>query len=97
MSQKHSQKVLENAKKSFQKWQTDSSCALSQPNWKQEDQKNVLTESEKEWHKNALDKPDITYVTPGLKDHRYVGKVDGKSQYVQKRHLDILCGYSMIY
>ena len=44
--------------------------------------KNVLTESEKEWHKNVLDKPDITYVAPGQKDHRYVGKVDGKSQYV---------------
>ena len=44
--------------------------------------KNVLTESEKEWHKNAIDKPDITYVTIGRKDYRYVGKVDGKSQYV---------------
>ena len=49
--------------------------------------KNELTESEKEWLKNFLDKPDITYVTPDKKDHRYVGKVDGKSQYVQKRYL----------
>ena len=45
--------------------------------------KNELTGSGKEWLKNVLDKPDITYVTPGRKDHRYVEKVDGKSQYVQ--------------
>ena len=38
--------------------------------------KNELTESEKEWVKNFLDKPDITYVTPGRKDHRYVAKLD---------------------
>ena len=37
--------------------------------------------------KKLLDKPDVTYVTPGRKDHRYVGKVDGKSRYVQKRYL----------
>ena len=49
--------------------------------------KNELTESEKQWLKNFLDKPNITYVTPGRKDDRYVGKVDGKSQYVQKRYL----------
>ena len=49
--------------------------------------KNELTESEKEWFKSVLDKLDITYVTPGQKDHRYVGKVDdGKSHYVQKRY-----------
>ena len=64
-----------------------------------------LAESGKEWLKNVLDKPDITYVTPCRKDHRYVGKVDGKSQ---KRYPevskpesmsrnDILCGHSMIY
>ena len=45
-----------------------------------------MTESEK-WLKNVLDKPDITSVTPGRKDHRYLGKVDGKSQYVQKQYL----------
>ena len=49
--------------------------------------KNELTESEKEWLKNVLDKPDITHVTAGRKDHHYVGKVNGKSQYVQKRYL----------
>ena len=45
-----------------------------------------MTESEKEWLKNFLDKPDITYVTPGRKDRRYVGSLC-KSQYVQKRYL----------
>ena len=50
--------------------------------------KNDLTEREKKWLKNFLHKPDITYVVnPGRKDHRYVGKVDGKSQYVKKRYL----------
>ena len=43
-----------------------------------------MTEGEKEWLKSFLDKSDITYVTP---DQNYVGKVDGKSQYVQKRYL----------
>ena len=49
--------------------------------------KNELTESEKEWLKNFLDKPDITYVTQSQKDHRYVGEVDDKSQYFQKQYL----------
>ena len=51
---------------------------------KAEGTKNELTEGEKEWLKSFLDKSDITYVTP---DRNYVGKVDGKSQYVQKRYL----------
>ena len=49
--------------------------------------KNELTESEIEWLKNFLHKPDITYITPGRKDHCYAGKVNGKSQYVHKRYL----------
>ena len=49
--------------------------------------KNELTESEKERLKIFLDKTDITYVTPGQKDHRYVEKIEGKSQYVQKQYL----------
>ena len=51
---------------------------------KAEGTKNELTEGEKEWLKSFLDKSDITYVTP---DRNYVGKVDSKSQYVQKRYL----------
>ena len=46
-----------------------------------------MTESQKEWLKNFLDKPDIIYVNPGRKDHRNFAKVDDKSQYVQKRYL----------
>ena len=49
--------------------------------------KNELTESKKEWLKNFFDTSDITYVTPCRKDHRYVGKIDGKSQYVQNQYL----------
>ena len=48
---------------------------------------NELTESEKEWHKNFLDKPDMTDVTSGRKVHHYVGIVDDKSQYFQKQYL----------
>ena len=45
--------------------------------------------------------PDITNVTPDRKDHHYVGKVDGKSQYVQKQCLmwtfnDLSKGSSLI-
>ena len=54
---------------------------------KAERPKNELAESEKEWLKTFLDKHDIRYITPGRKDYRYVGKVDGKSQCVQKRYL----------
>ena len=50
--------------------------------------KNELTESKKKkWLKNFFDTSDITYVTPCRKDHRYVGKIDGKSQYVQNQYL----------
>ena len=49
--------------------------------------KYELTKNEKEWFKNFLDKLDITNVTAGRKYHPYFGKVDGKSQYVQKRYL----------
>ena len=59
-SQKHSQKVLENAKKSFQHWQTNSS--------------QELAKSEKEWLQNFLDKPDIRYVT-GQKITVMLGKL----------------------
>ena len=37
--------------------------------------------------KTFLDKPDITCVTSGRKDRRFVWKVDDKSHYVRKQHL----------
>ena len=55
--------------------------------------RNELTESEKESLRNVLDKPDIIFVTRGRKDQRYVGKVDGKSQYVQKWYLMWILNY----
>ena len=79
--------MYEKKLESFQHWQKNSSCALSQPNRKQDDQKTSWQKVKKKWLTNFLDKLDITYVTPGRKDHRYVGKVDGKSQYVQKHIL----------
>ena len=48
---------------------------------------NVLTEEEKEWLVNFFDRADITYTTPGRKDHVYIGKLDGIKKFVQKRYL----------
>ena len=49
--------------------------------------KNEFTTDELAWLLEFLNRPDITYTTPGRKDQRYVGKIDGKSQFVQKRYL----------
>ena len=34
-----------------------------------------------------FERPDITYINPGRKDHVYLGKVDGEKTYAQKRYL----------
>jgi len=47
----------------------------------------VLTDEEKKWIVESLDRGDLTYVNPGRKDHVYVGKKDGERQYCQKRYL----------
>ena len=54
---------------------TNSSCALSQPNRKQEDQKTS-------WLKVKKNGSKTLYVIPGRKDHGYIAKGDSKSQYV---------------
>ena len=46
-----------------------------------------LTEEEKQWIVDNLDRADLTYVNPGRKDHVYIGKKDGERQYCQKRYL----------
>ena len=46
-----------------------------------------LSEEEVTWLKDFLERPEMTYINPGKKDNIYVGKVDGKSVYVQKQHL----------
>ena len=46
-----------------------------------------LTEEQKEWLINALDRPDISMMNPGKKDHVYVGKHNGVKKYEQKRYL----------
>ena len=84
--QKHYQNALENVKKSFQQLKKLNRC-IKPTQSKVGRPKNDLTETQKEWLKNFLDQPDITYVIPGGKNHRYVGKVDGNSQHVQKRYL----------
>ena len=34
-----------------------------------------------------MDRSDMNYINPGKRDHAYVGKPEGKSQYVQKQYL----------
>ena len=46
-----------------------------------------LTEEEKQWIVDNLDRAYVTYVSPGRKDHVYIGKKDGERQYCQKRYL----------
>ena len=48
-----------------------------------------LTDEEKQWIVDTLDRSDLTYVNPGRKDHVYIRKKDRKRQYCQK---EISCG-----
>lgn len=49
--------------------------------------KKILSNDEKGFLLEWLDKPDITYTNPGRKDNIYVGKLDGVSQYKTKKYL----------
>jgi len=49
--------------------------------------KNSLTDNELEWLSVFFERPDITYTLPGIKDHKYTGKVNGESTFAQKRYL----------
>ena len=49
--------------------------------------KQELNEDEIAWLTEFLDRPDVSLITPGKNDHVYVGKVDGKKQFLQKRYL----------
>ena len=49
--------------------------------------KDVLSEKERKYLIEFFDKQDISYMTPGRKDNVYIGKVNGVSQYEQKRYL----------
>jgi len=46
-----------------------------------------LSEEQVEWLREYLERPEMTYINPGKKDNVYIGKIDGKSQYVQKQYL----------
>ena len=46
-----------------------------------------LDEDQQYWLIEFLERSDMTYINPGKKDHIYVGKIDGISQYVQKQYL----------
>ena len=48
---------------------------------------STLTEIENEWLNSFFERPDITYTTPGMKDQKYLGKVNGESTFAQKRYL----------
>ena len=49
--------------------------------------KSELTTDEEKWLHEFLDRGDISYVNPGRADNVYVGKREGKRQYIQKRFL----------
>ena len=49
--------------------------------------KDELSDEQLKWLKEFIDRPDISYMNPGRKDHRYVGKKDGVKVYKQKRYL----------
>ena len=49
--------------------------------------KQELNEDEIAWLTEFLDRPVVSLITPGKNDHVYVGKVDGKKQFLQKRYL----------
>lgn len=46
-----------------------------------------LSHEENDWLEQFLDQGDMSYITPGRKDHKYVGKSNGSKQYIQKRYL----------
>ena len=48
--------------------------------------KNNLAD-EVEWLRVFLERPDITYTLPGMKDQKYTGKVNGESTFVQRCYL----------
>ena len=49
--------------------------------------KDELSDKELKWLKEFLDRPDISYMNPGRKDHMYVGKKDGVKLFEQKLYL----------
>ena len=49
--------------------------------------KEALSDDQRKWLLEFLDRADISYITPGKSDHVYVGKINGERQYAQKRYL----------
>ena len=46
-----------------------------------------LSDKQKQWLRNVLDRSNLSMVSPGKKDHVYVGKSNGERKYEQKRYL----------
>ena len=49
--------------------------------------KNELPEQENQWLVEFLNRPDISYTTPGRRDNVYLGKFDKVKKFAQKRYL----------
>lgn len=49
--------------------------------------KYELSKSERPWVKKIFKRPDITYTTAGKNQQKYLGKINGQSQYAQIRYL----------
>ena len=50
-------------------------------------EKKMPTDEQKNWVHEFLNRPDISYTTPGRNDNVYMGKVNGERQYQQKQYL----------
>lgn len=48
---------------------------------------NILTEDQTSHLTEFFERPDITYTNPGRKDNKYVGIINGKKTFLQKRYL----------
>ena len=48
---------------------------------------NALSDEKQTWLSKFLDRPDITYINPGKNNERYVGKENGKSEFVPIKYL----------
>lgn len=60
--------------------QFDNQSRLGRP-------KNKLSKTELQWLDNFFERPDITYITPGRKEQKYLGRVNGEGNYAQKKYL----------
>ena len=78
---KHYQRAKGRKTKSLVLWQKKYKLRIVMNKKKTGRKATKLTEEEKQWIVDNLDRANLTYVNPGRKDHVYIGKKDGERQY----------------